>query len=105
MDSEGNVWVSGSGNVVKLSNSGTVLSGANGFTGGGLNEPYAIALDGQGNAWVSDWGSNSVIKLDNHGGSLLGGSRIHTGTTGGTSGGSIDEGGDSWVGDGGATGT
>ncbi len=36
---------------------GSVLSGANGFTGGGLGEPEGIAIDGSGNVWV---GSSQV---------------------------------------------
>jgi hypothetical protein len=110
IDPEGNAWVPsnaiapqggvvpGSGNVVKFSNSGTVLSGVNGFTGGGLNAPFAIALDGQGNAWVPDQGSNSVIKLDNHGGILSGPSGFQTGRTGNPTGVAIDKAGNAWVG-------
>jgi streptogramin lyase len=94
------VWVAGSGNVVKFNNSGTVLSGANGFTGGGLNQPFAIALDGQGNAWVSDQGSKSVIKLDSNGGILSGASGFQTGSTGLPDGVAIDGNGNAWVGNG-----
>jgi hypothetical protein len=107
IDPEGNAWVSdagtmqviGSGNVVKFSNSGTVLSGTNGFTGGGLYKPFAIALDGQGNAWVSDL-SESVIKLDNHGGILSGASGFQIGRTGYLTGVAIDRAENAWVGNG-----
>jgi hypothetical protein len=79
IDPEGNAWVSdagtmqviGSGNVVKFSNSGTVLSGTNGFTGGGLYKPFAIALDGQGNAWVGN-GDDTVTEFSNNGTLLSG---------------------------------
>jgi hypothetical protein len=80
-----------------------VLSGTNGFTGGGLNEPFAIALDGQGNAWVPDQGSNSVIKLDNNGGILSGASGFQTGSTGSPKGVAIDTAGNAWVANGDAT--
>ena len=79
------------------------LSSANDFslginyTGGGLNEPFGIAIDGSGNAWVSNSGGNSVIELSNAGTFL-------SGTNGYTGGGlnrpvgiAIDASGNAWV--------
>ena len=105
IDPSGNVWVTGAGNVVKLSSSGMILSGANGFTGGGLYSPVSIALDGQGNAWVlnrgaTDSSSNILVKLDNSGNILSGASGFPTGGTPALSqpGVGIDRAGNAWVG-------
>jgi sugar lactone lactonase YvrE len=56
IDAAGSVWIlnPGQNSVVKLSNSGSVLSPAAGYTGGGLNDPQSIALDNSGNAWITD---------------------------------------------------
>jgi hypothetical protein len=61
VDGPGNVWVTNYSysNVVELASSGAVLSGANGYTGGGLNVPAGIAIDGSGNAWIANSGGNS----------------------------------------------
>jgi hypothetical protein len=54
------------------------------YTGGGLNQPTAIAADQAGNIWVGNSGSTAVSLFDNLGNSLLG----TTGTIlGGTPGG------------------
>ena len=63
--------------VVKISSSGTVLSGTNGYTVG--SGSYGIAIDGAGNVWVAN-GDNSVTELSSAGVSL-------SGTNGYTSGG------------------
>jgi len=76
----GNAWVTNdTGNTVtKLSNTGAVLSGANGYTVGGLNGPYAIAIDGAGNAWVPNFQVNTVTELSNTG-AVLSGTGHYTG--------------------------
>jgi hypothetical protein len=72
IDSSGNAWVVNGGldadsyNVFELSPSGTPLSGDNGFSGGGLNTPTAIAIDGADNVWVTNsaaigYGSGSLV--------------------------------------------
>jgi DNA-binding beta-propeller fold protein YncE len=60
VDGGDNVWSANfySNSVGLVSSAGNVLSGT-GFTGGGLNAPRGIAVDGAGNAWVvSDHGSS-----------------------------------------------
>src|SRR5665213_673577 len=91
VDGFGNVWFVNdggtnpiaNGSVVKLSNSGAPLSGANGFTGNGIFSPYGIAIDLSGNAWITnDQVSNSqpqvnpasVTELSSVGAFLSGGS-------------------------------
>jgi streptogramin lyase len=58
IDSLGNVWVPAyaSSNLAKFSPTGTILSGGFGFNGGGLNLPYAIAIDSKDRAWVTNFG-------------------------------------------------
>ena len=54
----GNAWVANFGplsySVTEISPAGTFLSGAKGYTGGGLSAPAAIAIDPAGNAWVAN---------------------------------------------------
>ena len=54
VDSADNVWSANfyANSVGLVSSAGTVLSGS-GYTGGGMNAPRAIAVDGGGNAWVA----------------------------------------------------
>jgi hypothetical protein len=58
IDPTDNAWFANfSGNsVTLLSNSGSILSGANGFTNGisGANGPTYIAIDGTGDAWITN---------------------------------------------------
>jgi secreted PhoX family phosphatase len=53
-------------------------SPASPITGGGLNAPEAIALDGAGNVWVANSGNNSVTELSNAG-TILSGTNGYTG--------------------------
>jgi len=59
IDGSGNAWIANwsSVNVTELSSSGSILSGASGYTGGGLDSPISVAIDGSGNVWV---GSSQV---------------------------------------------
>jgi hypothetical protein len=58
IDSIGNVWVPGyiGNTLTEFDPTGKILSGANGFTGGGLNLPYSIAIDASDNPWVINFG-------------------------------------------------
>ncbi len=44
--------------ITKLSSDGTPLSPSSGFTGGGLNFPTAIAVDGSGSVWIANLASS-----------------------------------------------
>jgi streptogramin lyase len=63
----GHVWVanysSSSISEVQLSNNGTGSVVSSGYTGGGLNHPNGIAVDGSGSVWVSNYIGNSVTEL------------------------------------------
>lgn len=54
VDSADDVWSANyyANSVGLVSSAGTVVSGT-GYTGGGMNAPRAIAVDGGGNAWVA----------------------------------------------------
>jgi hypothetical protein len=58
IDSIGNVWVPGyaSNTLTEFDPTGNVLSGTPGFTGGGLNLPYAVAIDSSDSPWVINFG-------------------------------------------------
>ena len=61
-DSAGNLWVPGYANntLTEFDPLGNILSGANGFSGGGLSQPFAVAIDGNDNAWVTNYGVGAV---------------------------------------------
>jgi len=55
--------------VTVLSNTGAPVSGTSGYSGGGVDDPYYVAMDGAGNAWIanaSGFGS-TVSELTNAG--------------------------------------
>jgi hypothetical protein len=56
IDANGNAWVTGVTAVVAVAPNGSTLSGS-GYTGGGINGPQAIVIDGANNVWVADSGS------------------------------------------------
>jgi streptogramin lyase len=77
VDGSNNIWVAneqssfainrGSGNVVKFSSSGQVLSGASGYSAGGVYFPQGMAADTTGNVWVVDNGDSLVTLLSGSG--------------------------------------
>jgi hypothetical protein len=82
VDGSNNIWVaneessstinSGFGNIVKFSNTGQVLSGANGYSAGGIYFPQGLAADTTGNVWVVDYGDSLVSLLSTTGSPLNG---------------------------------
>jgi streptogramin lyase len=82
VDGSNNIWVAneqssnsingGNGNVVKFSNTGQVLSGAGGYSAGGVYFPQGLAADTTGNVWVVDYG-DSMISLLSPSGSAVNG--------------------------------
>jgi hypothetical protein len=83
IDQTGNVWItnlvsaptvnSGAGSVTEMSSSGTILSGATGYTSGGMNTPEGIAIGASGNAFIANSAFSGVIKLSPSGVALSGG--------------------------------
>ena len=73
------------------------------FTGGGLANPAALALDGSGNTWMANNTQNSVTGFDSAGNSLTSTTGLMKSSTyfGGSHGITVDAGGNLWV----ATGT
>ncbi len=62
IDSAGNIWVPGYANntLTELDPLGNILSGSSGFTGGGLSQPFSVAIDDKDNAWVTNYGVGTV---------------------------------------------
>lgn len=73
VNEDGSVWVtdeqtagsvnSGYGSVTVLNTSGDVTSGANGYFGGGIYFPVAIAADTDGSVWIANYGDSSATRL------------------------------------------
>ncbi len=57
-DSTGSLWVPAytSNTLTKFDPLGNILSNQSGFTGGGLNQPYSVAIDASDNAWAVNFG-------------------------------------------------
>jgi hypothetical protein len=53
--------------LVELSSSGTVLSGAGGFTGGGINGPLGVAVDTAGHIWTANSGTWTISEFNLNG--------------------------------------
>jgi hypothetical protein len=83
VDAQNDVWIANSdsvgvnnnrGSVTVFNSAGELLSGAEGFTAGGLNSPWAIAIDTDATAWVVNYGNSSLTLLSNTGQPLSGAS-------------------------------
>jgi sugar lactone lactonase YvrE len=81
VDPQGDIWIpdggssgvnGGFGSVTKLSSSGQVLSGATGYSAGGISYPTAIAIDPNGTVWIPDYGNSRVTLLSSAGQPLSG---------------------------------
>ena len=103
IDAAGDAWVANQSSpsnnsvydVTELSSTGSFLSGTSGYTTASLNEPYGIAIDHSGNAWVTNFTGNSVTKLSPTGSNLSGGG--YTGTLDEPDSVAIDAFGSAWV--------
>jgi NHL repeat len=76
IDGSGSVWAVNNGpnfpgisafSLSEFSSSGTAISPAAGYTGGGLNAPEGIAVDSSGNIWVANNGDNSLSEFSSAG--------------------------------------
>ena len=79
VDSFGNVWVASGSKTVTADNvvskfnlSGSPLSGSSGYSTGGLNDPFSIAVDTSGNVWVSNHVSATITALNATGTAIFG---------------------------------
>jgi streptogramin lyase len=68
IDGASNIWVSGyvgTSSVDEFNPSGTLLSPATGFQGGGLalSRDFGIAIDRAGDVWISNNGNNTVTEI------------------------------------------
>jgi len=81
IDASGNVWTTDNdysgnppaiGGLSEFSSSGTAKSGTGGYTGGGLDAPIGIAIDGAGNVWAANAEANSVSEFSSTGTAITG---------------------------------
>jgi hypothetical protein len=105
IDASGNAWFAssvfgGPYSVTEVSNNGSILSGANGYSVGTLTNPGGIAIDPAGNVWVS--GSGQVAKLSSSGSLLSGANGFTGGGLNTPSGIAVDGQGNAWVSDSGS---
>lgn len=116
IDGAGNPWVGNCGKRctgstsasygLELSPLGATLSPSGGYTGGGMFDPYFIAIAGGGNAWFANYdsdsgtngGNGSVTALDSSGAALSG--SPFTSSMANPDGAAIDQSGNIWIADG-----
>ncbi len=74
VDGYGNVWVTNftSSSITKFSPTGVILSGTNGYSAAGLDEPTSLAIDIYGNAWAANYNGNSVSEFNSSGTKISG---------------------------------
>jgi hypothetical protein len=82
VDASNNAWITneaspgnvngGLGSITVLNPSGQPLSGATGYTAGGINYPLAVAIDTDTTAWVLDFGNSHLTHLSSTGAALSG---------------------------------
>jgi hypothetical protein len=105
IDPQDNVWIGNDAfysvgiptSIVELSNAGALLTGAGGFTGGGMVNVSSIAIDSAGNLWTDNANDNILTEMTESG-QFLSGSNGFTGggiDSGGTI--SIEPSGNVWV--------
>jgi sugar lactone lactonase YvrE len=112
VDASGNIWVTNQTNLndtmadegaalAVFNSSGDPVTGADGYTGGGMTEPNRIAIDGAGDVWVADSASNSICAFTSSGTPISGesghGYGYGTGLVGQPWGLAIDPSGNVWV--------
>jgi hypothetical protein len=98
IDAAGNAWIAnyGAAAVAELSSTGAVLSGVNGYTGGGLtSKQEAIAIDREGDAWIPN-NASTVTEISPSGAFLSGTDGFYSGV-GFASGISIDGSDNVWM--------
>jgi streptogramin lyase len=81
IDGSGNVFVPNytSNSISKFGPQGAILSGTDGYTGGGLANPTAVAVDKYGNVWSANFAGDNVSEFSSKGVTLS----IPPGFTGG----------------------
>jgi hypothetical protein len=79
IDTIGNVWIANyaadltaNTSIVELSNNGTVLSGSNGFNGGGMYLVSGLSFDASGNLWAANANPNTLTEMTTSGQFLSG---------------------------------
>jgi hypothetical protein len=98
-DASGNIWfVSNKNNRIgNLDPNGNLVSGASGYTGGGLQGPAGIAIDGGGNVWIANRDGNSISEFANDGTVLSPSTGFKSPDLSGPRGIAIDSSGNVWV--------
>jgi streptogramin lyase len=81
VDANGSVWVTdeqtsgfnqGNGSLTVLNSSGDITSGSEGYFGGGVDFPVAIAADTDGSVWTANFGDSTTTKLSSAGSPISG---------------------------------
>jgi hypothetical protein len=103
IDALGNAWFTAhplnsasNSALYEISSSGAFVSPSGGYTGGGLNSPGALAIDGLGNVWVVN-ANNSVTKFSSTGTILSGANGYTGGGLHSPTGIAIDGSGNAWI--------
>jgi DNA-binding beta-propeller fold protein YncE len=63
---------SGDGSLSEFNSSGSPQSGSNGFSGGGIDGPYGLAIDGLGNVWTANNFAWTISEFNSSGTAITG---------------------------------
>jgi sugar lactone lactonase YvrE len=107
IDGSNNIWVAneqtdksinkGNGSVAKFSSTGQLLSGANGYSAGGIFFPQGLTADTTGNVWVVDYGDSMISLLSGSGSAVNGSTAWGSGQLSGPVAVAVDASHNAWV--------
>jgi hypothetical protein len=93
-DSSGDMWAASSHGVSEFTRQGIAVN-STAYTGGGVNNPQAIAVDGAGQVWVAN--ANGTVSVLSNAGTAVSPSGGYSGPAGAPAGIAIDISGSVWI--------
>jgi sugar lactone lactonase YvrE len=97
IDSTGNVWTIGTGGTLLEAISQTGITQSTITSGGGLDVPSALVIDGNSQVWIANSGNNSVSLFLNNGTAASPSSGFTDSSLSNPSGIAVDLGGSVWI--------
>jgi hypothetical protein len=93
------MWAEGgsANQVAEFSKTGSAVSPAGGWTGGGLDGPSGIAIDGANNVWITNKTNSSLTEFNNSGTPITPSTGYQSSTLHGAAWISIDASGNVWI--------
>jgi streptogramin lyase len=103
IDAENNVWLANAVSISGVTGTGVPITDATGLTAGTQGSPGGLAVDVDGNLWVTDTDDSAVSEISTSGELMSGGNGYPMSAQTGPYGIAIDGTGDAWVADSGSS--